>query len=251
MNLYETVEPSLLKLKRRLKKDGIHEIDSMDYVKYLRSVFWKEIKEWVLERDNFKCVVCAAEKRKFYELEVHHRSYDQDVLEGKNDEMLASLCPRCHKLIEFNPDKSKRKCLQEKDAKFLEIKRLHAEIENNGLPLRISEHASRGGVSYKIVYAGTNDYSLFYSIDILLFMFVIDFCHKYKGKLKIPLPFGRSKLHQKVGARILDKATGKQIVNIKMVDGKAVIKATKFCTYPILKDLTDYISEQKPWCIAQ
>jgi len=42
MSLYQTVEPSLLKLKRRLTKEGIRGLSHMDYEKYLRTVFWKE-----------------------------------------------------------------------------------------------------------------------------------------------------------------------------------------------------------------
>lgn len=251
MDIYQVVEPSLLKLKRRLVKKGIHDVGDMDYDKYLRTVLWKNIREWVLERDNFRCAVCDAEKTKFCELEVHHRSYDLDVLEGKNSGMLISLCSRCHRLIEFNSDGSKRVCMQEKDKKYFKIKRLHAEIEKNGLPLRINKHTGRGGKSYEIVYAGNKNCLLFYSVESLILGFVYNFYHKHRKELKIPLPFGLDKFYQKSGARVSSKANGKEIINIKIVVGHPMIKASKFCTYPIFEYLLSYISEQKFWYVVQ
>lgn len=158
MNLYQEVEPNLLKLKRRLAKEGIYEVAEMDYQKYLRSTFWKGIKEWVLERDNNKCVICETKKSKFCEIEVHHRSYELEVLEGRNDEALVSLCPRCHELIEFYPDKRKRTCLGEKEDKYLKLMQIHTEIKNKGLPLIIIQNSRNGSKSFELLYAGDNSF---------------------------------------------------------------------------------------------
>ena len=39
---------------------------------------------------------------------VHHRSYERDVLEGRNDAMLATVCNGCHNIIHFLDDGQKR-----------------------------------------------------------------------------------------------------------------------------------------------
>ncbi len=39
---------------------------------------------------------------------MHHRSYERDVLEGKNDAMLATVCEGCHNIIHFTDDGSAR-----------------------------------------------------------------------------------------------------------------------------------------------
>lgn len=64
----------------------------MDYqTEYLNSPLWRKIKRRVLTRDKKKCVFCEGPAQT-----VHHRSYDRDVLEGKADQMLVSLCDACH-----------------------------------------------------------------------------------------------------------------------------------------------------------
>lgn len=247
MSLYQKVEPSLLKLKRRLAKEGIHDLAEMDYQKYLRTVFWKEIKEWVLERDNNKCVICDAKKSKFCELEVHHRSYDIEVLEGRNDEALVSLCPRCHELIEFYPDKLKRSCLNEKEEKYFELRSLHVDVKSKGLPIKIIHHSRNGGESFELLYAGDNSFLIFHSLESLMFGFVLNVRYRHRDETKIPLPFGRDKFYQKSGAKISDKKNGKEILNVKIANGTPIVKVSRNCTYPVYEYLLSYISEQEHW----
>lgn len=250
MNLYQKVEPSLLKLKRRLAKEGIHDIVHMDYEKYLRTVFWKEIKEWVLERDNYKCVICNTVKSRFCELEVHHRSYDVEVLEGRDDEMLVSLCPQCHKLIEFYPDSRKRSSLHEKEEQYLKLKRLHAEIESNGLPIKLIRYSRKGSELIELSYVGDGNYLLFYSLESLMLDFVLDVRYRHCDEVKIPLPFGLDKFYQKTGAKISNKKNGKELLNITITN-EPVVKVSKNCTYPIYEYLSSYISGQKHWYVTQ
>lgn len=250
MSLYQTVEPSLQKLQRRLAKKGILDLSHMDYEKYLRTVFWKEIKEWVRERDNNRCVICHAAKSRFCELEVHHRSYDLEVLEGRNSDMLISLCPRCHKLIEFYVDGRKRNCLHEKDEKYLELSKIYADLARNGLPLKIDVSSRKGSDSFEIFYIGDRDFLMFYSLESLMFGFVLDFHHKHRSDVKVPLPFGRDKFYQKSGAKISSKVTGKEIISVKIIDGAPAIKASKHCDYPLHDYLLSYISEREHWYVA-
>ena len=248
MDLYQTVEHSLLKLKRRLAKEGIPDLTSLEYEKYLRTVFWKEIKEWILKRDSNRCVVCKAGKSAFCELEVHHRSYDLDVLEGKSSEMLVTLCPACHKRVEFYRDGSKRTNMDEKDKQYVQLKILHDEIESNGLPLRIYR---KKGESFDVSYVGKEDYLQFYSIDSLMFGFVFKFYHQHRGQLKIPMPFGRDKFYQKSGARVFDRTTNKEVFSAKIIDATSIIKASRLFSLPILEHFSAYVSENKYWHVTQ
>lgn len=247
MGLYQKVEPSLLKLKRRLAKEGIHDLANMDYEKYLRTVFWKEIKEWILDRDNNKCTICGTVKSRFCDLEVHHRSYDLEVLEGRNDEMLVSLCPRCHKLIEFYSDGRKRFSLPEKEEQYLELGRIHAEVKNNGLPIKIRKHNIKGSESFELSYVGDSNYTLFYSIESLMHGFVLDVHYRHRVETKIPLPFGRDKLYQKSGANISNKINGKRLFSVKITNDESVVKVSRNCTYPLYEYLSSYISEKPYW----
>lgn len=250
MSLYQAVEPSLRKLQRRLAKEGILDLSQMDYEKYLRTVFWKEIKEWVAERDSYRCIICNSEKSRFCDLEIHHRSYDLEVLEGRNSDMLVSLCPRCHKLIEFYADARKRSCLHEKDEKYLELVQVYADLASNGLPLKIDVSSRKGNELFEISYIGDRNFLTFYSLESLMFGFVLDVHHKHRSDVKVPLPFGRDKFYQKSGAKISSKVNGKEIINVKIIDGAPAIKASKHCDYPLHDHLLSYISERDHWYVA-
>lgn len=63
---------------------------------YWNSRQWKTIRRRVLERDSYSCTCCGKRAET-----VHHRSYDREVLSGKRDADLVSLCGSCHKEIEF------------------------------------------------------------------------------------------------------------------------------------------------------
>jgi hypothetical protein len=80
------------------------DVKLMDYHgQYLASQLWKRIKKRVLARDKRTCQSCGGRGSL-----VHHRSYDRDVLEGRNDALLATLCAGCHNIIHFEDDGSPR-----------------------------------------------------------------------------------------------------------------------------------------------
>lgn len=62
----------------------------IDYKKYLKSDYWKDIKEQVHKRDNYKCRLCNSENN----LQVHHKTYE--FLGNENLEELITLCKKCH-----------------------------------------------------------------------------------------------------------------------------------------------------------
>ena len=81
---------------------GITAKPKPDYKKYLKSAKWKEIRERVLIRHNHACGRCGGLAYK-----VHHKSYDQTVLDGLDDEQLIPVCKGCHHTVEFRRDGTK------------------------------------------------------------------------------------------------------------------------------------------------
>ena len=86
-------------LIRNFYRPNLIETDSNtwweDYSKYLDSEEWKDIREKVLERDNYTCQGCldaAAEQ-------VHHKTYDHYKKGFEIMFDLTSVCKKCHGLI--------------------------------------------------------------------------------------------------------------------------------------------------------
>lgn len=84
--------------KERKHGDGFGGIWYFDV--YLKSDLWKAIRSRVLERDNRTCQRCHNAANI-----VHHKSYHVDVIEGRDDSKLISLCFTCHLFIEFDGDR--------------------------------------------------------------------------------------------------------------------------------------------------
>ena len=73
-----------------------------EYETYMRSALWQAIRKEVLDRDCYKCLACGDPAN-----EVHHRSYDPEVLEGRDNSKLASICGRCHNRIHYSDENVK------------------------------------------------------------------------------------------------------------------------------------------------
>ena len=102
----DSSKPSRLfdELWRKIREDPDHYPAMVDYKEeYLKSYLWKKIRRRILKRDSNKCRFCGGEATL-----VHHMSYEHEVLEGKADHMLVSLCPGCHKYLHFDDDGSMR-----------------------------------------------------------------------------------------------------------------------------------------------
>lgn len=65
------------------------------YEEYLRSEYWKSLREEILEKDHHRCVVCGRKKN----LNVHHLTYDH--LGNREAEWydLVTLCQDCHQRV--------------------------------------------------------------------------------------------------------------------------------------------------------
>lgn len=86
------------KAARYANRDAIlRAIGFASYPDYLASPLWSEIRTRILDRDEGLCRLCNAPA-----VSVHHITYRKDVLIGKNDSQLASICRGCHKSIEFD-----------------------------------------------------------------------------------------------------------------------------------------------------
>lgn len=75
------------------KQARIEELKWMPYKGYLGTDEWSQKRRKVIERDDFKCRLCAAGGR----LHVHHRTYARRGDEKLSD--LVALCEDCHKLF--------------------------------------------------------------------------------------------------------------------------------------------------------
>lgn len=82
---------------------------AFDYEAYRANDLWKRIRKRVVKRDKRICQSCGGEGHT-----VHHRSYDQPVLDGHADEFLVTVCDGCHDLV-HNTDDGKRRPQDEWD----------------------------------------------------------------------------------------------------------------------------------------
>lgn len=66
-----------------------------EYKEYLQSTNWKKLRERVLKRDNYLCVICNNKAN-----HVHHLSYGCYARYGKSRRIeCVSLCKKCHMRI--------------------------------------------------------------------------------------------------------------------------------------------------------
>lgn len=94
----------LVKIDRPHDRGNWRYLGFSSYGEYLTSQHWSNIRALVLKKYAYHCVLCEKSAT-----EVHHISYDMDVLLGVDTTKLVSLCRACHQSIEFAPDGTKRK----------------------------------------------------------------------------------------------------------------------------------------------
>lgn len=73
----------------------------ISYPEYLRSPYWRRLRECMLWLADYRCQVCKSEK----DLEVHHAS-GYSCLGHERPEDLIVLCRRCHEL--YSRDEQER-----------------------------------------------------------------------------------------------------------------------------------------------
>ncbi len=248
MTLLEHVTPALDKLNRRIQKEGLRDLSFLEYDRYLNTALWSKIKEWIYERDGLKCQICQKVKEsRLTDMDVHHRSYDLEVLEGRRDDMLITLCRRCHHLVEYFRDGRKRSCLEEKDAELHRLKVIYSNIAQHGIQLNLSVETLRRRSRITIQYAGDNDCKIFYPLESFLFSFVLATKFKYRGQLRLPLPFGIDKFYQKSGARVYSTVTNKEAFRVHVENGNGVILSAINPKLSINEEIIAAITESSVW----
>ncbi|QLE46474.1 HNH endonuclease (plasmid) [Nostoc sp. C052] len=70
-------------------------LKKLPYPTYLKSDFWKSVRELALKRAGYACQTCNAKTN----LQVHHRTYQHRGYEDQHIEDLVTLCNTCHKKI--------------------------------------------------------------------------------------------------------------------------------------------------------
>lgn len=83
-------------------KNSEDQLRGLDYSELLKHPKWKEKRLKILQRDNFRCVVCGYDKK----LQIHHKRYKTDPKTGKrilpweyDDDDLVTLCDLHHRRI--------------------------------------------------------------------------------------------------------------------------------------------------------
>lgn len=228
MTLESYVRADLIKLRARLKKSGMADIASMEYPKYLQSTLWRKIREWVIQRDKFCCVICLRSQHgRFDEFDIHHRDYALLTLEGGNPEQLITLCRKCHKRVEYYSNGSKRSSLIEKEKEYQRLSALHHRVKNEGMSIKIESKSIRSSSQFFISYVGPFEFLEFYTVERLMISFTSDLYTSNKPRLRLPLPFRTEKFRQTSGANIIDTTSNKSVIKINCSDESAVIKASK------------------------
>lgn len=75
----------------------------MTYIQKLRSPLWQKKRLHILERDNWSCCACGDAERN---LQVHHIIYAKRDPWDYPDEVLQTLCEKCHELRQQLTDKA-------------------------------------------------------------------------------------------------------------------------------------------------
>lgn len=81
------------KIKRKpLPYESEKTLRTLSYGDFLKSKYWAFVREKVLKRDSYQCVICKDTKY----LQVHHDTYKNHFKELNNLQDLMTLCRKCH-----------------------------------------------------------------------------------------------------------------------------------------------------------
>jgi len=218
------------KFIRRIETQGAESVFDIPYEKYLRTVLWTAIRDWVVESQSGKCAICDRSAE-----EVHHHDYDEATLLGLCSSGLVGLCARCHELIEFDKARAKRVCLSEKRAVFEKLVSEFTCLKQEGFRVAIR----RSKLTVVLEYVGNEDFLKFIECSSLAYGFIVN--RSLRPEMKFPLPLGREKLQQKTGVVLSLRESGKKMASIKATATNIQIKLTKTCAYPFEESLRAFL----------
>jgi hypothetical protein len=203
------------------------------YENYLRTVLWKEIRDWVVESQSGKCAICDGRAA-----EVHHHDYDEATLLGLRSSGLVGLCARCHELIEFDEARTKRVSLDDKRAVFKKLAFDFDCLRQEGFRVTIE----KSKLMINIEYVGNKDFLKFMGCSSMVYNFIV---YQLPWRdIKYPLPLDREKLQQKSGVMMSLRDSGQKIAAIKATPINIQIKLTKICDYPFEESLRAFLELQ-------
>lgn len=92
--LFYTEKTIMAVKKRNRKKKNKRDKSKFgkNYKQFLKTEYWYNVRELVLNRDNNKCTKCSSD----YNLQVHHTTYKNHMNELEHLEDLITLCRPCH-----------------------------------------------------------------------------------------------------------------------------------------------------------
>lgn len=217
------------KFIRRIEKQGAASVFDIPYKKYLRTVLWTSIRDWVIEEQSGKCAICDRAAK-----EVHHHDYNEATLLGLRSNGLVGLCARCHELIEFDEAQAKRTSLDDKRAVFEKLASEFVCLKQEGFRVTLE----RSKLTINLRYVGSEDFLKFIKCSSLAYSFII---YQLRCELKFPLPLGREKLQQKSGVVLSLRESGKKVAAIKATPTSIEIKLTKTCVFPFEESLRSFL----------
>lgn len=94
--------------EKKLKTKNNEYDPKREYQKYLRSSWFKKVREIVLDRDNHRCLTCGATSEQRV-LNCHHSQYE-GVLGNELEHLdkMVTLCSCCHNAIHKVPQNYRR-----------------------------------------------------------------------------------------------------------------------------------------------
>lgn len=86
----------------------IEELGFKNYRQYIDSELWQKIRQRVLNRDHWHCRFCGRGGSAV----VHHIQYTKSNLSGRSLKHMVTVCPECHRKVEFARGKRKRPLIE-------------------------------------------------------------------------------------------------------------------------------------------
>jgi hypothetical protein len=218
---------------RRIRKRGIKSVSDLPYENYLRTTLWIAIRDWVVESQSGKCAVCNQKAA-----EVHHHDYDESTMLGKRSDGLVGLCARCHRLVEFDEDCSKRVSLPEKRVAYENLVSEFAWLVQEGFQVTVE----RAKLTILLKYVGQKEFLKFMHCSSMAYAFIIE--QFLRSEMAFPMPLGREKLQQKSGIVITLRESAVKLAAIWATSTSIQIKLTKACVYPFEEGLRGFLERQ-------